>query len=115
MQHSDIFNPVLAALIISTLTLRRCPVNVEILGLPSQGQGYLQYQEMSWTSSSGTISTAASTSSPQALSPTAPRQPVQGRLSHTSGRSGRKYAAPLPGSREIDGRLSVDACMRGKL
>ena len=83
-----------------------------MIGLPLQGQGYLQYQEMSWTLSFETISTAASTSSLRELSPTALRQQTLARLSHTSGQLGHRYAARMPDGRETYRRLSVYACMR---
>ena len=113
MQHSDSYNPSWLPSSSATHPLGTCSGNVKMIGLPLQGQGYLHYQEMSWTSSFGTTSTAASTSSPRELSPTALRRQTLARLSHTSGQLGRRYAARMSDGRETYRRLSVYTCMRG--
>ena len=114
MQHSDSYDPSWLPSSSATHPLDTYFGNVKMIGLPLQGQGYLQYQEMCWTSSFGTISTAASTSSPRELSPTALRRQTLARLSHTSGQLGRRYAARMPDGRGICGCLSMYAFMRGK-
>ena len=114
MQHSGCQNQFWLPSSSAIHPLSRCFGSVEVIGLPLQGQGYLQYQEMSWTLSFGTISTAASTSSLRELSPTALRRQTLGKLSHTSGRLGRRYAARMPDGRETYGHLSVYACMQGE-